>query len=512
MNPNIFGQPQTAFQAPNNTNQSGNLFQSFAQQNPAQGVGFGQPSAFSQPAFAQSTQQPSVFGQTPTFGQGGGLSQGSVQPPSFSFLGTAPAPAFGQPSLGQGTLGYGQPPPSYAQATGQNPMSAFDQSSAFGQPSAFGLSSSVSQSSTGFSSTVTNQPSFGQLSALSGPTATSSSSSSIADRTDNPPSGNQFTFKPPNESVFKPIFSVSPEPPSSNLSSASETIGTNKAVTSTMGNSSGASLFSCVKPSALGFSFSQPAAAPSVSRSNANFLQKETLSGGNSIQFTFSQPANPSSSSTPASEPTTPSTFSFTAQTLQPQSDTKVPAFGGTGIGPFGFGVPKTEAPQITDDRAGDLQSSGGETAFVSFGIKRKEETVDPNPAKSDSGEIGAEGQRQPAKRPLLRSRGRGRGPAAGLFRSAMSEVLRSKNSPVKREDHPPERPDPPGPASDVATTPLRSQAPTVFKKAEEVCKIHFFSCDVFFFLGSHTNIKILYEVLIIFILLADIKILYYLV
>ncbi|CAM4601451.1 unnamed protein product [Leuciscus chuanchicus] len=470
MNPNIFGQPQTAFQASNNTNQSGNLVQSFAQQNPAQGVGFGQPSAFSQPAFGQSTQQSSVFGQTPTFGQGGGLSQGSVQPSSFSFLGTtptpAPAPAFGQTSLGQGTLGYGQPPPSYAQATGQNPMSAFDQSSAFGQPSAFGLSSSVSQSSTNFSSTGTNQHSFGQLSALSGPTATSSSSSSIGGRTDNPPSGNQFTFKPPNESVFKPIFSVSPEPPSSNLSSASETVGSSKAVTSTVGNSSGVSLFSCVKPSALGFSFSQPAAAPSVSRSNANFLQKETLSGGSSIQFTFSQPANPSSSSTPASQPTTPSTFSFTPQTLQPQSDTKVPAFGGTGIGSFGFGVPTTEAPQRTeDDRAGDLQSSGGETAFVSFGVKRKEEAVDPNPAKSDSSEIGAEGPRQPAKRPLLRSRG----PAAGLFRNAMSELLRSKVSPVKRDDHPPERPDPPGPASDVATTPLRSQAPTVLKKAEEV-------------------------------------------
>ncbi|XP_067300375.1 germinal-center associated nuclear protein [Pseudorasbora parva] len=461
MNPNIFGRPQTAFQAPTNTNQSKNLFQSFAQQNPAQGVGFGQPSAFSQPAFGQTTQQPSVFGQTPTFSQGVGLSQGSGQPPSYSFMGTAPA--FGQPSLGQGTLGFGQqpPPPSYAQATGQNPMSAFDQSSVFGQPSAFGLSSSTSQSSTSFSSTVTNQPSFGQLSSLSGPTTTSSSS--IGGRTDNPMGGNQFTFKPPNEAVFKPIFSVSPEPPSSNLSSASETTGTSKAVTSTIGNSSGGSLFSCVKPSALGFSFSQPAAAPSVSLSNANFSQKETLCGGNSIQFTFSQPANPSSSSTLASQPTTPSTFSFTAQTLQPQSDTKVPAFSGTEIGSFGFGVSKTEAPHRIEDRAGDGQSTGGETAFVSSGIKRKEELVESNAAKSDNSEIGADGPRQPAKRPVLRSRG----PAAGLFRSAMCDVLKYKGSPVKREDHPPERPDPPGPDSDVM--PLRSQAPAVLKKAEEI-------------------------------------------
>uniref|UniRef100_A0A8C1G108 Germinal-center associated nuclear protein n=1 Tax=Cyprinus carpio TaxID=7962 RepID=A0A8C1G108_CYPCA len=460
MNPsNIFGKPQTAFQAPNNTNQPGNPFQSFAQQNPAQGVGFGQPSAFSQPAFGQATPQPSVFGQIPTFGQTGGLSQGLGQTSSFNFLGTAPA--FGQSSLGQGTLGFGQPPPSYSQATGQTQMSAFDQTSAFGQSPAFGLSSSASQPLTSFSSTVTNQPSFGQLSALSVPAATSSSST--GGRTDNLAGGSQFSFKPPNDAVFKPIFSVSPEPPSSNLPSASEAVGSSKPVTSTMENSSSGSLFSCVKPSVLGFSFSQPAAAPSVSFSNANFSQKETLGGGSSIQFTFSQPANPSSSSTPASQPTTPSTFSFTEQSLQSQSDNKIPAFG-TAIGSFGLGVPKTEAPQRTEDRAGDGQSSGGETAFVGFGIKRKEEPVDPNAAKSDSSEAGADGPRQPAKRPLLRSRG----PAGGLFRNALSDLIKSKVSPVMREGHLPDRPDPPGPCSDLVATPPRSQAPTL-KNAEEV-------------------------------------------
>lgn len=450
MNPsNIFGRPQAAFQAPN-TNQSGNLFQTFAQQNPTQGVSFGQPSAFSQPAFVQPTPQPPVFAQTPTFGQTGGLSQGSGQTSSFSFLGTPPA--FGQPSLGQGgTLGFGQPPPpSYSQATGQT------QSSAFGQPSAFSLPSNVSQSSsTSFSSTVTSQPSFGQLSGLPVPAATSISS--ISGRAENPTGGNQFSFKPPNEAVFKPIFSVSPEPTSTNMSSASETAGSSKVVD----NSSGGSLFSCVKPSALGFSFSQPAAAPSVSLSNSNFSQKETVGGGgSSIQFTFSQPANPSSSSTSASQPTTPSTFSFTPQSLQPQSDTKVPAFGGTGIGPFAFGVPKTVR---TEDKTSDGQSSGGETAFVSFGMKRKEEPADA--AKSDPSETGADGPRQPAKRPLLRSRVM----AGGLFRVAMSDVLKSKVSPVKREDNLPERPDPPGPSSDLTTALLRPQASLVSKKAEDV-------------------------------------------
>lgn len=483
MNPsNFFGRPQTTFQAPNNnTNQSGTPFQSFAQQNPAQGVGFGQPSAFSQPAFVQPTPQLSVFGQMPSFGQTGGLSQGLGQMSSLAFLETAPP--FGQSSLGQGTLGFGQPPPSYSQATGQNQMSAFDQAPAFGQSSAFGLSSSASQSLTTFSSTVTNQPSFGQLSALSVPTATSSSST--GSRNDNPTGGNQFGFKPPNDAIFKPIFSISPEPPSSNLSSASETVGSSKPVTSTMENSSSGSLFSCVKSSGLGFSFSQPAAAPSVLFSNANFSQKETLGGGSSIQFTFSQPANPSSSSTATSQPTTPSSFSFTAQSLQSQSDNKIPA-SGTGIGSFGFGVPKTEAPLRMEDRAGDGQSSGGETAFVGTGIKRKEEPVDPNATKSDNSEAGADGSRQPAKRPLLRTRG----PAGGLFRNAMSELLKSKVNSVNREDHLPDRPDPTGPGIDMATTPPRSQAPTVLSKAEEMCKLHVFSCD---FLQERTNILILY-------------------
>lgn len=131
-------------------------------------------------------------------------------------------------------------------------------------------------------------------------------------------------------------------------------------------------------------------------------------------------------------------------------------AFGGTGIGPFAFGVPKTERAEDKTE-----QSSGEETAFVSFGMKRKEEPADA--AKSDTSETGPDGPRQPAKRPLLRSRAM----AGGLFRVAMSDVLKSKVSPVKREDHLPERPDPPGPSSDLATALLRPQAPLVLKKAE---------------------------------------------
>ncbi|XP_051565497.1 germinal-center associated nuclear protein-like [Myxocyprinus asiaticus] len=470
MNPsNIFGKPQTAFQAQSNTVQTGNLFPSFAQQNTTQSVGFGQPSAFSQPAFGQLKGHSPAFGQMPAFGQSSGLSQGLGQPPSFSSLGSTLA--FGQSGLGQGTLGFGVPPPSYAQATGQTPVPACSQSSVFGQPFGFGLSSGVSQSSTSFSSSATNQPRFGQLSAL-----TATTSSLVGDRTENPTGGidSQICFKPPNEAVFKPIFSASPEPLSSKLSSAPEPFGTSKDVTNSMdSNPSSGSLFSCVKPSTLGFSFSQPAAAPSVSPSSGNVSQKEMLGGGTSIQniqFTFSQPANPSSSSTPASQPTTPSSFSFTAKTLQPQAETKVSAFCGNAIGSFAFGASKSEATQRSEERASDGQSSGREPVFGSFGIKWKEELADANAtqgktAKSDSAETEADSPRRPAKRPLLRIRG----PAGGLFRSAMSELMRSKVSPVKREDHPPDRPDPPGPVNDVPPAPSRSQAPVVLKKAEEI-------------------------------------------
>ncbi|XP_055071228.2 germinal-center associated nuclear protein [Misgurnus anguillicaudatus] len=473
MNPsNIFGRPQTAFQPTSNSNQSGNLFQSIAQQNTTQGVGFGQTSAFSQPTFGQLTGQPSgfgqapTFGQTPAFGQSAGLTQGLGQPSSFSSL--ASTPAFGQgSSLGQGTLGFGAPPPSYAQATSQNQVPAFGQVSAFGQPSGFGLSSAVTTPSTNFSNSSSSQTSFSQFSSLPVPTVTSSSSG--GGRPDNPTGGigTQFSFKPPSEAVFKPIFSVSPEPPSLKASSASELFGTSKTVDS---GTSGGSLFSCVKPSNLGFSFSQPAAAPSVSIPSSNFSQ-ETLGGGSNIKFTFSQPANPSSSAAPASQPTTPSTFSFTTKTLQPQIETKVPAFGAPTIGSYGFGASKTETTQKTEERAGDGQSSRGDTVFGSCGTKRKEEMLDPSTAqgktdKSENAEAGADGPRQPAKRALMRPRG----PVGGLFRSAMSDLMKSKVSPVKREGPPPERPNPPGPAGDASsTTTLRCQDPTVLRKADEI-------------------------------------------
>ncbi|TRZ03754.1 hypothetical protein DNTS_009746 [Danionella cerebrum] len=439
---NIFGRPQPAFQTPN-ANSSGNVFQTFGQQNPNQVGGFGQPSAFTQPAFGQPAPPPphSVFNQPSNFGQTSSLSQGLVQPPSFSFMATTPA--FGQPSLVGGTSGFGQPPPpSYSQAMGQT------QSSVFGQPAVFTLSSNVSQSSsTSFNSTATSQSSFSQLSALPVPMTTSSSSMSI--KTDKTSTGNQFSFMPPNEAVFKPIFSVSPEP-SSNLSSFSDT-SASKSTTSTKDGSSSGSLFSSVKQSVLGFSFSQPTATSSTGKSS----QKETLASGNSsIQFTFSQPANPSSSSATSSQPTTPSTFSFTPQNLQPQPETKVPAFGGAGIGSFGFGVPKNDR---TEDTPKEVQSSGGETTFVSFGTKRKEEPADST--KSNVCETGADVPRQPAKRPLLRTRG----PVGGLFRSAMSDILKTK-----REEHLPERTDPPGSITGQANTPPKSQGPAFVKKTEE--------------------------------------------
>lgn len=145
-----------------------------------------------------------------------------------------------------------------------------------------------------------------------------------------------------------------------------------------------------------------------------------------------------------------------------------MPVFGAAGVGSFAFGAPKTEALQRTEDRAGDVQSSGGETVFGSSGMKRKE-VLDPNNAQgktntSDSSEVGAEGPRQPAKRPLLRTRG-----GLGLFRNAMSDLIKTKVSPVKREGPPPpDRPHAPGPTSDVPPNP---QDLTDLRKAE-ICKL----------------------------------------
>ncbi|KAI4878707.1 hypothetical protein NFI96_013487 [Prochilodus magdalenae] len=503
MNPsNVFGRQQGAFQVPSNANQSGGMFQSFSQQGtssnmPNVGFGqtstFGQTSAFSQqPVFGQPSGQTSAFGQTlsfgqaPSFGQSGGLGQSS------SFSSIAQAPAFGQAALGQGTLGFGVSPPSSGQsqapAFGQVPTfgqtSAFGQASAFGQPtSAFGPSTN-SQLPTSTVSTATSQPSFGQSSfvqpsAFSLPTAASTPAVSGQSNVQIGSFGAKFNFKPPHESVFKPIFSVSPEPSNPQSASAPESLGLAKPATSgsNVGGPGSFSIFAGVKPSTLGFRFSQPGAAPSASATSANVSQTEAHSG-NPLQFTFSQPANlPSSSSstTTAAQPTTvpssPSSFSFTAKVLQPQTEVKMPQFG-TVFGQPSFGFRGSKSGPCPEGTVGDEESSG-EVTFGSpgRGMKRKEEPVDPNAGQEKSSKVdeaqgGTDAPRHPSKRPLLKTRAA----PGGLFKNALSSLMKTSAPVVKKEERSVDRPDPTVPIAEVPVAPPRAPAPVrqVLEKVEK--------------------------------------------
>lgn len=539
MNPsNFFAGQQGAFQAPNNANRGGGIFQSFTPQgtiNPPQNVSFGQTStfgqssAFTQPSasvFGQTSGQASVFGQTSAFGQtpfgqGGGLVQSAAQ-----------TPAFGQSPLGQTTTGFGAPP-SYAQSTGQSQSQSlmFGQTSAFGQTPAFGQTSGFGQQTSGFGTqsgisqgatgssgasggaqpmSFGTKPSFSQQSGFSQPTTTPTPSLNVQNVAQNSGFGmSEFSFKPPSEAVFKPIFSASPEP--ANTQTSSEPFGASKSVPTSMDSSGPASTgfsLSGVQTGGLGFNFSQPAAAPSISVPAAGAPQREMLptssSSASSLQFTFSRPAVPLSSSTSVTQstavPSSPSSFTFSAKVLQPQAELEKFPFGGAGSRQLAFGAPKVK-PEAT---AGSEVSRGteehsGESAFGNFGkgTKRKEEPDDPTAAQGKTAKVEVDDQgaaaapRQPSKRPLLR----GRGPAQGLFGNAMRGVLKSSVNPVKRQ--PPkedgqspewgqtQRPDPPALAAHTSAPPPRSQAPTreVLEKADEMGEwvnhdLHIFSCS----------------------------------
>uniref|UniRef100_A0A3B4XYK8 Germinal-center associated nuclear protein n=1 Tax=Seriola lalandi dorsalis TaxID=1841481 RepID=A0A3B4XYK8_SERLL len=182
--PNPFGSPQGgAFQAPSNTMKTG-LFQTFGQQT------FGQPSA---PAFGQSSAQPTI----------------------------SQAPAFGQPSLGMSSSGFGRgAAPAFGQTSGPNQSS----------PSGFGNSQMASGSTTvvgqpqplGF-----GQPAFGQPSSTSVTTSAFGTAQSVTQSRAFAPS--EFSFKPANEALFKPIFSASPEPANPQTTSITSSTATAKA-------------------------------------------------------------------------------------------------------------------------------------------------------------------------------------------------------------------------------------------------------------------------------------------
>lgn len=462
--PNPFGSPQGgAFQAPSNTMKTG-LFQSFGQQsssNQPQTGGFYQPSAFGQPSPHGNT----IFGQTPAFGQS------STQPSSLPTV--SHPPAFGQPSLGMNNSGFGSgTAPAFGQTSGPNQTSVFGQTPAFGQPSAFGQAPGFSQQPPGFgkqtsgfgqqpsgfgnsqmasgSTTASGQPQpmgfgqsmFGQPSSTSVTTSVFGKAQSVTQSRGF--GSSKFSFKPANEALFKPIFSASPEPANPQTTSMSSSpFGSSGSQTSisTMSSSSstttGFPLLTGAKSGPLGFSFSQPAAAPSISAQNNPLTTGNSSGPSNNLQFTFSQPAAPSSSSTQESttQPTTPSSFSFSAQAPLPQT---TPLFGGTSFGqPSAFGDTKAKAENSTDEKGRNLEGQGDTNVFarLSKGTKRKEDLALPSsgsekPATEEDVPAEADSPRHPSKRPLVRSRG----PPRGLFSRALSDLRRDGPNPVRRE------------------------------------------------------------------------------
>ncbi|XP_054620063.1 germinal-center associated nuclear protein [Dunckerocampus dactyliophorus] len=433
MNPtNPFGSPQGGGLQETSTSNAA-LFQAFGQQTPSsvpqnanifQSSAFGLPSASKQP----SSHGTSIFGQSSSFGQQS--TQSSSLPNS--------TPVFSQPTVGASNVGFGGSTP-FGSVSGTN--QSFGQTPAFGQPSVFGQGPGFGRKGTGFaaqafgstqlssgSTTFLGQPqplSFGQ--SVFGQPSTTSAPSSVfgTTQTQNSRFGSEFSFKPANEALFKPIFSVSPEPTNpqtTSLSSSSFGSTAEKTSAGTVGSSSTITGFPGAKSGSLGFSFSEPAAAPSLPVQNNPVTTSSNTGVSGALQFTFSQPAAPSSSSTnaPITQPKSVSTFTFSSKALQPQM---AQLFGGTSIvHPSAFGEIKSKAESTSGHKAAQ---EGDSNAFAPFrkGMKRREESATElsntvAEAIADDDETPeTSSPRQPPKRPLMRSRG----PAVGLFSRALS-------------------------------------------------------------------------------------------
>nr|XP_023665832.1 germinal-center associated nuclear protein isoform X1 [Paramormyrops kingsleyae] len=469
MNPSgLFGRPQGgAFQSPGAP--TSGLFP-FGQQN----APFGQPPAFGQGAVQTSLfSTSSAFGQTGSlFGQPGGTASGQ-------------APTFGLPGSGSQTPSFGQsdtrfaPPASFGQPAGVGQSSIFNQSSTFPQTSAFGQtagftqqtpgfggSSAISQSSSVPPSSGSSQPlRFGQ------PSVGSSSVFSPGSVQGRGFSTSEFSFKPSDAAVFKPIFSASPEPAGSQAVSESFGSSPSSTTTTSMDSSGPAPAASGFLSGTLGFSFSQPIAVSS------SILPTKDAHPSTTQEFSFSEPAAPSGgagnglgggSSQAASVSSTPP-YRFSASSLhEPQ-----PPFGVVRFGPL---KPKAEAGVVSVEvhgGGGEVENAGEAAAK---GTKRKEEMVEQI---SEEPQVGADSApRHPPKRPLVR----GRGPVSSIFRSALTSILKTPAPQTRREPKRIEEPQPdwgeaehqgsmPPTTSHSPSTPPRSQAPTreVLERAEEL-------------------------------------------
>ncbi|KAJ3592539.1 hypothetical protein NHX12_007666 [Muraenolepis orangiensis] len=395
-----------------------------------------------------------MFGQTQAFGQPSLVDQSSGQPAPMS-----QAPSFGQPAVGQSSSSFStSSTPAFGQTSGSG-QAWFGQSSSFGQSPGFGLTSAPGSANTLVSS--------------AGTTGTSGPVQNVPAKSFG---STDFSFKPSNEALFKPIFSASPEPTNPSAPAGPQTAPSSTAP--------GFSLLTGAKSVSLGFSFSKPTTAPSVSAHKDPMASDTGGDSSSALKFTFSQPAIPSSptgatapSGTPA-QPTTPSSFSFSATVLQPQA---APFFGATGFGQTSaFGDPNAKPEAGAKDR-GAKQGGALETnvfARLGKGTKRKEEPEAQLGSGSEkllkedqtTSPVAGATQRHPSKRALLRPRAS----AGGLFGRAMSGLM--KNPGVGREKSQQqvsdwgggESGDSPAQTALQAAAPPRSQAPTreVLEKA----------------------------------------------
>ncbi|XP_065269513.1 germinal-center associated nuclear protein [Emys orbicularis] len=349
-----------------------------------------QPAVFPAPSNSSvgmfQAQTPFRFGQPSMFGQSNG---GSVQN-----LGFAQPSNFTQPS--------GLSHPTSGQTLGFGPPSGFTQSYGLGQPTPFVASSAPTTSSVvgnqGFSfKPPTNLGTFQNASNF-GVTSGEVSSSGFV--------GSEFSFKTPENAIFKPIFGAGSEPEKTQ----SQIIPTS-------------------------FTFSHPVSSgPGVL---APFgLSQETSSSSTSTNFSFSKPASSSN---------LPSSFASSVPSKTVEDDKK-------GTKPL-FGSPSSSFTTFSSssgslDLGGNFQVSiatksehdeAQSEPLVSLvkGMKRKEER-DRSPRGRDydvaeESEIVSRSGYPPDKRPVRLSRPRG---AAGLFSRTLQDMIKSNKDSgrVKKE------------------------------------------------------------------------------
>uniref|UniRef100_A0A8C3FA70 Germinal-center associated nuclear protein n=1 Tax=Chrysemys picta bellii TaxID=8478 RepID=A0A8C3FA70_CHRPI len=349
-----------------------------------------QPSVFQAPSNNSvgmfQAQTPFRFGQPSMFGQSNG---GSVQN-----LGFAQPSNFTQPS--------GLSHPTSGQTLGFGPPSGFTQSYGLGQPTPFVASSAPTTSSVvgnqGFSfKPPTNLGTFQNASNF-GVTSGDVSSSGLV--------GSEFSFKTPENAIFKPIFGVGSEPEKTQ----SQIIPTS-------------------------FTFSHPVSSgPGVL---APFgLSQETSSSSTSTNFSFSKPASSSN---------LPSSFASSVPSKTVEDDKKgtKPLFGSpsssfttfsSSSGSLDLGA-NFQVSIATKSEHDEAQSE----SLVSLvkGMKRKEER-DRSPRGRDydvaeESEIVSRSGYPPDKRPVRLSRSRG---AAGLFSRTLQDMIKSNKDSgrVKKE------------------------------------------------------------------------------